>query len=387
MDEAAEVLLQFSRVSSTIYNLSLKRWQDRGGKIVGLVCSYVPEELFTAAGVLPFRLRATGSLDTSQGDPFAGAFTCSYVRHLLSMAFSGAYDFLDGIVCFNSCDHARRVYDIWSRKLTTPFQHYISIPHKGGADQVAVYRKELEVLKKSLESSFGVSIHDEDLRQAIRVHNQTRRLQKIIYDLKAQEIPPLTGAETLSILIAGTAMPKDEYNLLLEKLIPVLKARAGASGYIARLMVAGSCLDNPAYIQVFEELGALIVTDLLCFGADACWSLVDETSADPLEALARYQLDERIPCARMVGQYPRRLGFIKDMVKTFNVNGVVCERMKFCDIWAAENLLFKRSLQESGIPVLSLEREYMLGNVGQMKTRIQAFLETITEGKKCHSPC
>jgi len=61
--------------------------------------------------------------------------------------------------------------------------------------------------------------------------------------------------------------------------------------------------------------------------------------------------------------------------------------MKFCDIWAAENLLFKRSLQESGIPVLSLEREYMLGNVGQMKTRIQAFLETITEGKKCHSPC
>jgi benzoyl-CoA reductase subunit C len=386
MDEAREILSNFTHISSIIFNPSLKRWKDKGGKVVGLVCSYVPEELFTAAGILPYRMRATGSIDTSPGDPYAGAFTCSSVRHLLSLAFSGAYDFLDGIVIFNSCDHARRIYDIWSRKLNTPFQHYVNVPHKGGSDQTAMYRNELQMLKQSLENQFRVSIGDEDLWRAIKVHNQTRELQRKLYELKGREAPPITGAETLSILIAGTAIPKDEYNGLLRKLLSVLGDRSGNSDNKARLMMTGSCLDNPAYLQVFEELGGLIVTDLLCFGASACWGLVDETGADPLEALARYQLDERIPCARMVGQYSRRLGLVKEMVKEFRIDGVVCERMKFCDIWAAENILFKRSLQESGIPTLTMEREYMLGGSGQMKTRIQAFLETITEEKKCHSP-
>jgi benzoyl-CoA reductase subunit C len=96
-----------------------------------------------------------------------------------------------------------------------------------------------------------------------------------------------------------------------------------------------------------------------------------------MEALARYYLSDRIPCPRMVGQHSRRLGFIKDMVKTFKVDGVVVEQLKFCDFWGAESFLLKRDLQEADIPVLILEREYLLSGLGQLKTRIQAFLETI----------
>jgi benzoyl-CoA reductase subunit C len=381
MDEAREILNSFAQISSTVFNPSIKRWQERGGKVVGMVCSYVPEELITAAGGLPLRIRASGNVETSAGDPYVGSFTCSLMRHLLSLAFSRGYDFLDGIVVFNSCDPGRRIYDIWNRKLPTPFQHYISVPHKGGKVQIGLYRNELELMKKSLEKKFSISISDNDLWHAIRIHNETRKLQRKLYELKTKEAPPITGAETLSIMVAGTAMPKDEYNELLKKLLLELKGLSANFDYKARLMILGSCLDSPEYLQVFEELGGLIVTDLLCYGADACWSLVDEKGSDPLEALARYQLDERIPCARMGVQYARRLSFVMEMVKIFNVDGVVCERMKFCDLWAAENILFKRSLQELGVPILNMEREYMLGGIGQMKTRIQAFLETIMEVK------
>ena len=145
--------------------------------------------------------------------------------------------------------------------------------------------------------------------------------------------------------------------------------------------IFGSLLDDPKYLEVIENLGGLVVNDLLCFGTSTFWSSVDEKSHDPLEALARYHLNERIPCMRMVGRYSSRLDFIKDIVKTFKVDGVICERIKFCDIWGSESVLLKHSLHELDIPILVLEREYLTSGLGQLKTRVQAFLETIQEVK------
>jgi benzoyl-CoA reductase subunit C len=377
MDEKSEVLRQLAQASDTLLNPVIKSWKKQGGKVVGLFCSYIPEEIIYAAGILPFMMRARGSLDTTLGDAYLGANNCTFARHCLSMAFSRGYDFLDGVVCFNSCDHLRRLYDIWKRKLSTPFLHLLSVPHKVGEEQVEWYRDELTIFKESLEKHFSVEISDERLWQAIKIHNETRNLQRQLYALRKRKAPPITGAEALSIVVAGTTMPKDQYNKLLKELLEVIGKQDGDSDYRARLMMVGAMLDDPAYVKVFEDLGGLVVTDLLCFGTGVMWHSVDETSSNPMEALARYYLSDRIPCPRMVGQYSRRLGFIKDMVKTFKVDGVLVEQLKFCDFWGAESFLLRRDLQEADIPVLILEREYLLSGLGQLKTRIQAFLEII----------
>ncbi|TEU17196.1 MAG: 2-hydroxyacyl-CoA dehydratase [Anaerolineales bacterium] len=377
MVEKTAALAELLEPSSTLLNSHVRKWKDQGGKVVGYFCSYVPEEIIAAAGILPFRMRATGSTETSLADTCLSAYNCSFTRHCLDLAFNDAYDFLDGVVVINSCDHVRRLYDIWRRKMRTPFVHLMAAPHMAGDEQVGWFRDELAILKKALEEHFGVTITAERLRESIRIQNETRQLQKDLYALRKAPSPPITGADTLGVVVASTAMEKERYNELVRSLLAELDGRNGDSSYRARLMLVGGILDDPAYVNVIEELGGLVVIDALCFGTGIFWDQVDEQAEDPMEAMARYYLRERIPCARMVGEHSRRLKFTREMLDTFKVDGVVFQRLKFCDLWGGEIYMLRRGLREAGVPVLSLEREYVLSGLGQLRTRVQAFLESI----------
>ncbi len=377
MVKTADALAELLEPSSTILGSPVRRWKEQGGKVLGYFCSHVPEEIITAAGMLPFRMRGTGSTETTLADTYLSAYNCTFARHCLDLAFGGAYDFLDGVVIVNGCDHIRRLYDIWRRKMATPFVHLITAPHTSGDDQVAYFRDELTILKDALEKHFAVAITPEKLQESIRVQNETRGLLRELYERRKQPSPPITGAETLGVVVASTAMPKPAYNELLRLLLSDLDGRDGVSDVRARLLVAGGMLDDPAYVRVIEDLGGLVVTDSLCFGTREFWNQVSEQDKDPMDALARYYLKERIPCARTIGEHPRRLQFLREMLEEFKVDGVVLQRLKFCDLWGDENYLLRRELRESGVPVLTLEREYLLGGQGQLKTRIQAFLESI----------
>ncbi len=377
MAEKTGALAELLEPSRAIPGSQVKEWKEAGGKVLGYFCTHVPEEMIAAAGMLPFRMRGTGSTETSLADTYLSAYNCTFTRHCLDLAFSGEYDFLDGVVVVNGCDHVRRLYDIWKRKMGTPFLHLLTAPHTSGDDQIAYYREELGMFKDALETHFGVEITPEKLRDAIRLHNETRGLLKELYQRRKAASPPITGAETLGVVVAGTAMPKQAYNDLLRRLLGELDGTDGESGYKARLLIAGGMLDDPSYVEIMENLGGLVVIDSLCFGTREFWHRVDEGDEDPLDALARYYLRERIPCARMIGEHPRRLDFVREMLEEYRVDGVVLQRLKFCDLWGDENYLLRRELRESGVPVLALEREYLLSGEGQLKTRVQAFLESI----------
>lgn len=344
---------------------------------MGYFCSAVPEEIITAASLLPFRMRATGSTSTELSDAYFSSINCSFPRHCFNIALAGGFDCLDGVVCINSCDNIRRIYDNWKRQLPNTFLHIMGLPRKTGEPQVEWYREEIDNLKKILEKHFGVKITDERLWEAIKLHNKTRRLQRRLYDLRKKSNPPITGAETLAAIVAGTAMPKEQYNVSLTELLDELSKTKGLSDYRARLLLMGGILDNPAFVKVIEDQGGLVVTDSLCFGSRILWNDVDETTKDPITALARYYVAERPSCPRVFGDYERRIGFIKDMIRDFKVDGVILERLAFCDHWGFEQSTIENDLRESNIPFLILDREYILSGVGQLRTRVQAFLETL----------
>lgn len=373
----SKTLKEFIEAAETLVNPEIHRWKKQGGKVVGYFCSYGPKEIITAADLLPFRMRATGSTGTELADAYLDSINCSFCRHCFNLGLRGEYDFIDGAVWLNTCDHVRRVYDNWKRYVKTPLVHILSLPKKMGQPQVEWYRGELIMFKERLEKHFAVEITDERLWEAIKLHNQTRRLQRRLYDLRKRQNPPITGAETMAVMVAGTAMPNAQYNELLRQLLDEISNVEGNVDYRARLMIVGAILDDPAYVEVIESQGGLVVTDMLCFGTRIMWKDVDEGAGDPIAALAQYYVAERPSCPRMFGDYPRRAGFIRDMIREFKVDGIIGERMLFCDNWTAEHFMMGKEFKAAGIPYLTLDREYLLAGVGQLRTRVQAFLETM----------
>ena len=368
---------QLSEVTETLASAEVRRWKEQGGKVMGYFCSSAPEELITAAGLLPFRMRAAGSTGTELSDACFSSINCSFTRHCFNQALRGEFDFIDGLLVLNSCDNVRRIYDHWIGRMRTPLVHIMGLPRKAGEPQVDWYREELVKLKGVTERHFSVEITDERLWEAIRVHNEARRLQRELYDLRKRVSPPITGAETLAVTVAGTAMPKERFNWLLRELLSEIGKADGKVDYRARLMIMGGILDDPEYVRVIEEQGGLVVTDSLCFGTRVFWKDVDEGAPDPITALARYYVMDRPSCPRVFGEHDQRADFVRQMIRDFKVDGVILERLAFCDLWGFEQFSIQNDFKEWNVPLLILDREYILSGVGQLRTRVQAFLETI----------
>ena len=166
----------------------------------------------------------------------------------------------------------------------------------------------------------------------------------------------------------------------MERLLPELKNRAPLPKARARLLISGSLLDQTDFIQAIENLGVWVVTDELCTGTRYFWHLVNN-HLEPLDALARRYLD-RPPCARM-RPYTRRVKHILELVKDFGVDGVIYEIIKFCELYGHDKPMVREDLERENIPVLELDLEYGAGGsaLGQVKTRVEAFLEMLERHK------
>jgi benzoyl-CoA reductase/2-hydroxyglutaryl-CoA dehydratase subunit BcrC/BadD/HgdB len=172
-------------------------------------------------------------------------------------------------------------------------------------------------------------------------------------------------------------MPKLQYKGLLEELLEDLSGHEGTGEYRARIMIVGGELDDPEYIKIIEEQGGLVVTDSTCFGTRLMWRPVDEDNLDPVQALASYYIYDRPSCPRMYGDQERRIDYTRELAKEFNVDGIIGERLLFCDQWLVEHYMTSLDLKDDGIPFMALDREYILSGKGQLRTRVQAFLEKL----------
>lgn len=371
------ILEQFRKIAEEPYNKYLREHKEGGGKILGTFCSYVPEELVIAAGMIPFRMRAVGSTKTTLGDTWFSSFNCSYTRHLFDLALEGKFKFLDGLVFMNACDHIRRMYDNWKAALNYPaLVHFVAVPHKKENGAIGWYRDELALFKKALEEHLKIDISDDALRQAISTSNRVRRQLKKIYDMRLDDTPPITGAETLSVIMAGTALPKEQFLKMLDELIDEITGRKVYSDDAPRLMIQSGCLEEIEHLELIEGQGAALVDDSLCFGRRYFDTEVDEDSEDPLDALAERYMNH-LSCPRICDDFKNRIEFLKNSIRQSRLDGLIVERLKFCDLWGGEAFILKRESEKLSLPTLYLERELYAGSEGQLRTRVQAFMERI----------
>ncbi len=358
-------------------NPYVKAWKEDGKRVIGYICTYAPEEIFYAAGMLPYRAGAAGCNATDKADIYLHRFNCTYARCLLQLGLNGEYDFLDGFCFMNGCEQLRRTYDIWHRKVGTKFVDMLTIPHVISEKRFGWYVDDIKKFAENLSSHFGVApVGEKRLRDAIEVYNETRRLMQELYDLRKADKPPISGVEAMKIAIAAFTTPKPVFNKLMQDALEEIKARPGIDGYKARIMIAGSFMDDTFLLELIEEAGGLVVADNLCYGFRHFDTLVEEDSDDPLEAIARRYYWHN-PCPRMQGEFDRRLDETRAIAKGANVDGIIFQRIAYCDNHGAESPMESRFLEEEGIPTIILEREYMPSDRGRLKTRIQAFLERI----------
>jgi len=331
--------------------------------------------LLLAAGLYPMRLRGAASDDSGTGDAYMSHLTCSFVRHVASAVLDGQYDFLSGQISVNTCDHVRRANDVLVAKSDIEFHGYFSVPRSFRASLFPWYLEELENLKHSIESHYGVSITDDALAQASALMNEVRLRIDKLDDLRMQDPPLLKGSEMLTATVASRILPPAKFIELADELIESAETEEPVSGIRARVVLTGGELDDPRFLEIIESQGAHIAGDLLCYGTRGLGREVLRGS-NPLESLARAYLYQ-IPCARMIGEFPRRFDNLKELYRDAKAKGIIYQRIKFCQIWSTEVHNLRHRFEKEPLPLLVLDREYGLVSTGQVKTRVQAFMEKI----------
>jgi len=316
------------------------------------------------------------------GDAYFGPYICSFPKCILQMAAQGGYAFLDGTVITPGCDSMRRLDECW-RKVgqdypgTLPdFFFFYGVPHKTAPHGLLWFAEETRRLIQAVEAHFAVQVTPERLARAIEDYNQGRRLLGRLEALRSARRTVLTGVEAFAAQIAGTVMPRPEYNRLLEALISGAEGRPSLAEGKKRLMLIGSVADDVGLIRMIEEAGAVVVAESLCFGPRRGGEEVRLTG-DPVADLAEFYLSRSV-CPRMFGAYRERLTLMRDKIARASVDGVVMQNIRFCDLHGSENGLFERDLEADGVPCLKIEREYgPLVETGRMRMRLDAFLERL----------
>ena len=373
----------FLEIAKSINNPYIEK-SDK--KIIGYYCTYLPEELFHAANLFPFRIRATGNDETKLADIYMVRFTCSFVRATLDLALKGGYDFLDGLAICNSCDHSRRMFELFDYKVfnregfkkKVP-RFYAALPHVITDESYKWYKNEMNELKGELEKAYNITIDNEDLKNSINIFNKNRKLLREIHELRIQEFPKISGTEALQISIANSSVPKEIANQELERILNTLKESESIKNNVKRIMLVGSIVDNIDFTRLIEDSGAAIVSDFLCFGTR---NFIDDielrSGGDPLDDISR-RLYYRISCPRMMDDHKRRLEFLKNEIKRAKIDGVLLQRINNCDLHGCDNMLFEHELKELDIPIINIDRENSIEDTTRLQTRIEAFLEMINK--------
>ncbi|TET40578.1 MAG: 2-hydroxyacyl-CoA dehydratase [Dehalococcoidia bacterium] len=355
-----------------------------GQKVIGYLCAYVPVEMITALDMVPYRVLGAPREPITEAAAHLQTVLCPFVRSCFDQSLKGKYDFLDGFVSVHSCDTVYSAVQFWTYYVKTPYDHFIDMPHTTHKASIEFFKNELDLFWKTLEEFAGKEISPQSLKDAIAAHNEQRALVRELYDLRKADPPLISGTETLQILIGLMSIPVTEGNALLRESIKEVKSRQdGPKKQPFRLLVWGSPLDDVTLIEMIEGCGANVVIDDICTGTRFYWPNV-EVSSDLVGALAQRYLDE-VRCPRTFREtgpnywadLENRFAYVKDFAKDWNVNGVILQSMKYCDTHGYEVPGLKDYLRRIGLPAFYLEHEYTMVALAPLRTRVEAFLETM----------
>jgi bcr-type benzoyl-CoA reductase subunit C len=349
-------------------------WPSRypGRRGFGYLCTYAPLEMLHAAGFTPLRLLQLSG-PVSLADAHLPSFACGLARAVSERMLTGELDFLHGVLFVHTCDTMQCMADIWRMAEPRFPVVNLSLPTVFSGDKVRDYWiTELRGLARTLAATLGSAVSEDALRASIACYNQQRHLLSRLDQQRSR----LTAQQWWSLSTAGMLMPVEEHTALLESVLAGLEGAGETAGARPALIVVGAVLDDPAVLQLLDELGGRVVADDLCTSSRYFDTMVDE-HMEPFAALAERYL-KRAPCpAKHAAAQPRTQRLLR-MCDDTGARGVVFVLPKFCEPHAFDYVPLTHVLDEAGVPHLLIETDISTP-VGQLRTRLQAFVEMLEQ--------
>lgn len=366
----------------------LVREANANGKVaLAYTCYYIPSVLLNVGDSFGVRLRApnTGSMDVSTY--YMSNYLCGYSKAVLERGIEGGYNFLGALIGSETCAEMNRTFEHFEiLKLVDNDKFFVEIldaPVKVTQHGVKHYayqlrRKVLEPLKER----YGIDVSDESIRKAVSLHNEICSIMRQISDFRKEENPKITGTEFHILNLVLSSCPSERVIDKLKETLEEIKIRERdpQSKYRARVVVVGSEIDDYQFTEVVEESGALVVADRYCFGSFPGMEAIDlKEGEDVVESIVRHYF-ETSQCPRFMSQdkVEGRREYVNQLVKDFNADGVIYQSLKFCEYWGYERPLAAHIMTNDYlIPTVMIDRNYTLGASGQVRTRVQAFVESL----------
>ncbi len=383
--EMEDILARFRACCEEPYARAVELKATRHTKIIGCLPMYFPEEIIHAAGALPVTLFGSDEPITL-GDGHMMTNACDQVRSSFDSLLKGKYDFLDGIATIQVCDQVRFFLEVWQLDRPLEFFHQMWRPHKLDCTNQIFLRSEIQRLISSLEAYLGTRINAEALQASIHLYNQSRAMLRRLNDLRKERPGIIKAADMVRVVAAAMFIPREEYNPLLGNLLAQLEASAPMMSHNQRIITVGHpCgITETELLDLIEEQGLSVVGDDFYAGARYFSRDVAE-NIDPAEAFTDYYVNA-IPCTTI--HYPANwikpgqscspyADYVIHMMEASQANGIVVIKEMYCDPYDMEFVMMRKRFAEENIPYVTIVTEHGPGPVEAIRTRVQAFAETL----------
>ena len=388
-------LIFFEDLLQEANNSLVRQAKDEGKLALGYTCYFMPEVLLDLPGCFSVRLRAPRCASPDIATYYLSARVCHYARSLMERALEGGYNFLDAQLATETCTATCRFQEHLQQKGLDSvedmriidndkfFCSFIDVPFKNNENGYEHYKEQLRAhVLDELTAHFGVDTSDAALLKAVEQHNEVCALINEIGDYRKLDEPTITGYEFAVITLVSMCCPKELILPYLRETAQEMKTREPdlKKNYRCKVVVAGSENDDPDFIKLIEGCGALVVCDRYCYGAvEARQPIEIAEGQDVLDAIARHYL-KTSNCPRFMPQDEMRVRKqrLADLCRDYKADGIIVTSNKFCEYWSYERVIDTIIMRRDyGIPVCSIEKEYINSASGQLRTRFQAFVESI----------
>ncbi|HPS76188.1 MAG TPA: 2-hydroxyacyl-CoA dehydratase family protein [Oscillospiraceae bacterium] len=386
-------LIYFENLLQEANNELVQQAVKEGDKALGYNCYYIPEPLLNLPGCFSSRLRAPNCSSTDVASYYMTTRNCPYVRAILERAVEGGYNYLNALFGAECCAAMERMEEHFS--LIDPvknkdfFTTIIDPPLKYDDNAIDYYKAGLKLKVVDELHKRGVDTSEEAMKAAIEDHNEISRIITEIGDFRKLENPPITGYEFHVINLVSLTCPHRLIKPYLEETLEEIKKRKPEKKFPfrARVVMVGSEIDDPEFIKLVESCGAMVVADRFCFGSIPGREQIEiREGENAFDAICRHYLETNL-CARFMSgdKIDQRHSTMERLYRDYKADGIIIENMKFCEFWSYEKVLGSYlMINERNIPCCTIEKEYVVGSAGQLRTRFQAFVESL-EIKKINS--
>lgn len=361
--------------------LGVKKLKDAGVPVIGSYCTYFPQEIATAMGAASVSLCSTSDETIPDAEKDLPKNLCPLIKSSYGFAITDKcpfFYFSDVVVGETTCDGKKKMYEYMSEFKDV---YIMELPNTQREDALVLWKNEIIRFKEYLEKKFDITITGDAVREAIKINNDVRRSLKNLYEVMQNDPAPIKGQDLFKVLYGSTfkfdkkAIPA-EVNGLVEKI-----KKEYADGKMEkkkpRILITGCPIGGATekVIRAVEDNGGIVVTYESCSGAKSIDKLVDEDNPDVYDALARRYLN--IGCSVMTPN-PNRLELLGRLIDEYKVDGVVEMTLQACHTYNVETRAIRKFVnEEKKLPYINVETDYSQADVGQLNTRIAAFIEML----------